>query len=81
MPPGYRAGLIALGLIALAFAINWTYQAARKPAELFFPVSGALSKTPEETWRQYAPLFREDATAVITPDFLAALAQVEAAGN
>jgi hypothetical protein len=81
LSPGYRAGLIVLGLIALAFAVNWTYQAARKPAELFFPVSGALSKTPQETWRQYAPLFREHATAVITPDFLAALAQVEAAGN
>jgi len=44
-------------------------------------VSGVLSKTPPETWRQYAPLFREHATAVVTPDFLAALAQVEGAGN
>jgi hypothetical protein len=54
---------------------------ARKPAELFFPVSGVLSKTPSETWRQYEPIFREHATPVITPDFLAALAQVEGAGN
>jgi len=80
-PPSIRAFIAVLALVALAFAVNWIYQAVRKPAELFFPVSGALSKTPEETWRQYAPLFREDATAVITPDFLAALAQVEAAGN
>ena len=80
-PQGIQAGVAVLALIALAFAVNWTYQAVRKPAELFFPVSGALSKTPQETWRAYAPLFRENATAVITPEFLAALAQVEAAGN
>lgn len=68
-------------LVALSFAVNWGYQVVRKPAELFFPVSGALSKTPAATWRQYEPIFREHATAVITPDFLAALAQVEGAGN
>jgi hypothetical protein len=70
-----------LALVVLAFAVNWTYQVIRKPAELFFPVSGALSKTPAETWRQYEPIFRAHATGVITADFLAALAQVEAAGN
>ena len=53
----------------------------RKPAELFFPVSGVLWKTPAETWRQYESIFREHATAAITPDFLAALAQVEGTGN
>lgn len=68
-------------LLVLSFAVNWVYQVARKPAELFFPVSGALSKTPEETWRSYAPIFREHATAVMTPEFLAALAQIEGAGN
>ena len=26
--------------------------------ELFFPVSGALSKTPAQTWRSYGSLFR-----------------------
>lgn len=62
-------------------ATNWVYQVVRKPAELFFPVSGALNKTPTETWRTYEPIFRAHATAVITPDFLAALAQVEGAGN
>ena len=80
-PRGIQAGVIALALVALALAVNWAYQAARKPAELFFPVSGALSKTPQETWSAYAPLFRENATPVITPELLAALAQVEAAGN
>ena len=69
------------GILALWFAANWGYQVIRKPAELFFPVSGALSKTPPETWRQYEPIFRGHSTAVMTPAFLAALAQVEGAGN
>ena len=53
----------------------------RKPTELFFPVSGTLSKTSPETWRQYAPLFRADSTRTITPELLAAIAQEEGAGN
>jgi len=61
--------------------LNLLYQVVRKPAELFFPVSGALSKTPTETWREYGPLFRHHSTAVMTPELLAALAQVEGAGN
>ena len=80
-PLAVRIGLGAAALVAFAFAVNWIYQVARKPAELFFPVSGVLSKTPAETWRQYEPIFREHSTAVITPDFLAALAQVEGTGN
>ena len=78
-----RFGIIACvaGILALWFAANWGYQVIRKPAELFFPVSGALSKTPPETWRQYEPIFRGHSTAVMTPAFLAALAQVEGAGN
>jgi hypothetical protein len=67
--------------VALWFAANGVYQVVRKPTELFFPVSGTLSKTPSETWRQYAPTFRAHATPVITPTLLAALAQVEGAGN
>jgi hypothetical protein len=48
---------------------------------MFFPVSDAMNKMPAETWEQYAPLFREYSTATITPELLAALAQVEGAGN
>jgi hypothetical protein len=40
-----------------------------------------LHKTPAETWQQYGPLFREHSTEVMTPALLAALAQVEGAGN
>ena len=68
-------------ILAVWSALNWGYQVIRKPTELFFPVSGALAKTPPETWRQYGPLFREHSTAVITPALLAALAQVEGGGN
>ncbi len=73
------AGVVLL--LALFFAVNWVVQVARKPAEMFFPVSGALDKPPAETWLRYGWLFSEHATPVITADFLAALAQVEAAGN
>ena len=75
---------IVMGVLAaagLSLAINGIYQVMRKPSELLFPVSGTLYKTPAETWRRYAPLFREYATDVMTPDFLAALAQVEGSGN
>jgi hypothetical protein len=73
------AGLLLL--VMLWLAANWVVQVARKPTELFYPVSGALDKTPAETWRRYAPIFREHATATITPEFLAALAQIEGGGN
>jgi hypothetical protein len=75
--------LLAGVVVALALwaAVNGVYQVVRKPTELFFPVSGALYKTPTETWREYGAFFRAHATAVITPDFLAALAQIEATGN
>jgi len=71
-------GIISLGLWAVA---NWVYHAAHKPTELLFPVSSTLSKTPSQTWREYEPHFRKYATAVIAPELLAALAQVESAGN
>jgi hypothetical protein len=73
--------IVAVVVLALWSATNWVYQVVRKPAELFFPVSGTLSKTPSDTWRQYQPIFHAHSTAVITPELLAALAQVEGAGN
>ena len=71
----------AAAVFTLWLAANWTYQVIRKPSELFFPVSGALYKTPSETWRRYAPIFRRHSTRVITPELLAALAQLEGSGN
>ena len=80
-PRAIRMVAIAATILAVFFAANFVYHVARKPTEMFFPVSGALDKAPLETWRQYAPLFREYSTAAITPELLAALAQVESAGN
>jgi len=60
---------------------NLVYQIVRKPTEIFYPERYALNKTPAESWRDYGPLFRKYSTATITPDLLAALAQVEGAGN
>jgi hypothetical protein len=70
-----------VGIITLWLAVNWIYQVIRKPSELFFPVSGTLYKTPAETWEAYEPIFRRHSTKVMTPDLLAALAQVEGSGN
>src|SRR5438105_12226149 len=80
-PPAMRIVAIA-GTILLVFtAINLVYHVLRKPTEIFVLVNGALNKAPAETWRRYAALFREYSTAAITPELLAALAQVEGAGN
>jgi len=80
-PAPVRVVAALVALLLIWGAVNWTYQPIRKPTELFFPVSGVLDKTPAETWRSYGPLFNEHATAVIPPALLAALAQVEGAGN
>lgn len=80
-PRGIQVTTLVIVALALSVSINWIYQVIRKPSELFFPVSGTLFKTPAETWHSYAPIFREFATASITPEFLAALAQAEGAGN
>ena len=74
--------VVCVAAVVVAWVpINWLYQVVRKPSELLFPVSGALYKTPSATWATYAPLFRRHATDIMTPDLLAALAQVEGSGN
>lgn len=67
--------------VTLWLCANWVYQVVRKPTELLVPVSGVLTKTPSQTWQDYAPIFKDNATRVVTPALLAALAQVEASGN
>jgi len=68
-------------LVAVLAAINWITQVVRKPAELLFPFSASLAKTPVQTWRQYGSIFDKHSTEVIRPEFLAALAQLEGSGN
>ena len=80
-PLALRLCLGALLVVSLALSVNAFYQVVRKPTELFFPVSGTLYKTPQETWRQYGPLFRRYATQRISAELLASLAQVEGSGN
>jgi hypothetical protein len=72
------AGLIGLGLLVVA---NWAYHVARKPTELLAPVSPAFAKTPRATWDAYGHLFGRYSTDIVSPELLAALAQVEAKGN
>ncbi len=74
------AGIAAILLAALALT-NLIYHVIHKPTELFAFVGNTLDKEPPETWRQYGPLFRAYSTGTITPELLAALAQVESSGN
>jgi hypothetical protein len=78
-----RAARITGGIVALVVlvaALNWVIQAARKPSEALFPFDSFV-KTPAQTWKEYGDLFREHATAAVPAELLAALAQVESAGN
>src|SRR6202166_231509 len=76
-------GMVSLAALALAASSLTTlvYPVARKPSELLFFVGGTLDKEPIETWRRYEPLFHTYSTSPITPEPLAALAQVESTGN
>lgn len=80
-PLAVRIGVATAMVLAVFSLVNLVYHVVRKPTEMFFPVSRALNKVPSDTWRQYGPLFREFSTTAITPELLAALAQVEGAGN
>jgi hypothetical protein len=77
---GAIAGYFVLAIGGF-FLLNWIYQVIRKPGEVLAPVSASLSKSPESTWRSYGLLFEEHSTSVISPEFLAALAQIESDGN
>jgi hypothetical protein len=73
--------ILIASILLIWFVANGIYQVVRKPTELFFPVSDVLHKSPTETWDSYGTIFRRHSTDIITPEFLAALAQVEASGN
>ena len=81
LPPAVRVMVGVVFILGVWYSVNWAYQVYHKPTEMFFPLSGRLMKSPSETWKEYGPLFNKHSTAVITPEFLAALAQVEGAGN
>jgi hypothetical protein len=79
----WKGGIVWYGVLAIGgfLALNWIYQVIRKPGELFAPISASLSKSPETTWQSYGSLFEKHSTNIISPEFLAALAQVEGNGN
>jgi hypothetical protein len=68
-------------LLGVWLILNGIYQVVRKPSELFFPISGMMYRTPAETWDSYERIFRRHSTPVMTPELLAAIAQVEGSGN
>jgi hypothetical protein len=72
---------ISVAVLATLYLANLVYHVLQKPTELLSLVTSGFNKAPVETWRQYAPLFREYSTTSISPELLAALAQVESAGN
>lgn len=80
---GWKRAVIAHGLLVLTafFAANWIYQVARKPSQILAPISSSWAKSPQATWKAYGALFERYSTRIIAPELLAALAQVEAAGN
>jgi len=80
-PPSTQIAVAFAVAFVLWAAVNGVYQVIKKPTELFFPVSGTLDKQPSETWSEYERIFRKHSTPAISPEFLAALAQVEASGN
>jgi hypothetical protein len=81
IPTAVRVVFICIAVLAVFSTSNLVYQMLHKPTEVFAPISSEFNKAPVETWRRYAPLFREYSTTSISPELLAALAQVESAGN
>jgi hypothetical protein len=81
VPTAIRVVVICIAVLAVFSVANLVYQVLHKPTEVFSPLSGDFNKTPAETWRRYAPLFQDYSTASISPELLAALAQVESTGN
>jgi hypothetical protein len=48
-----RIVVVAATVLVLFYVTNLTYQVVRKPTEMLFPVSGAMNKTPAETWQHH----------------------------
>src|SRR5260370_22945792 len=81
VPMPMRVVVIGIAFLAVCSVVNLFYQMLHKPTEVFAPISSEFNKAPIETSHQYAPLFRAYSSVSIPPELLAALAQVESAGN
>jgi hypothetical protein len=70
--------LAAAAALALG-TVGW--QVLHKPTELLAAVVPSAPKPPAVTWQEYRTLFEAHATAIVTAELLAALAQAESAGD
>ncbi len=77
----WSLGLILITLGLTAFTINLSYQLFNKPTELLRVMGIWKSRTVTDTWAAYGSDFERYSTPVISPQFLAALAQAESSGN
>lgn len=75
-----QAKIIIMIIGALVLG-NFAIQLVRKPTELLSFIGLSSKKTPVSTWSAYGEDFKNYSTPVVTPDFLAAIAQVESAGD
>jgi hypothetical protein len=73
--------LCILGTITFLLMCNWSYQVYKKPTEIIGFFDRYFHKSPKATWQNYGEIFKEKSTPVMTPDLLAALAQIESNGN
>jgi len=63
------------------FGLNWIYQVIRNLVSSSPPSVPLCQRVPSQTWQSYGSLFEKHSTDIISPEFLAALAQVEGSGN
>ncbi|MDZ4662293.1 MAG: transglycosylase SLT domain-containing protein [Pseudomonadota bacterium] len=76
----YQAKITLMVVGILVFG-NFALQLIRKPTELLSFLGLSSKKTPRSTWYTYGEDFLKNATPIVTADFLAAIAQVESAGD
>jgi hypothetical protein len=80
-PPVVQLAVAIILLVVVWVPVNWVVQVVRKPAEVYGAVSGSRAKAPAQTWQEYGSLFETHSTGIVTPELLAALAQIESSGN
>ena len=68
-------------LAVFGVTTNFLWQIYQKPAEVVALLGWSKAKSHKNTWATYEGFFKEHSTRLMTPSFLAALAQIESAGN
>lgn len=70
-----------LTVMAGVLALNFSWQIYQKPTETLSLIFGQQVKSPQQTWNDYGSEFKENSTLLLSPTFLAALAQIESGGD